>query len=252
MKIKILIIEDEVTAARRLERVLNETGFPHEVIAIISSVEDAVNYFRFGNKPDLILMDIHLSDGSSFGIFNQVELHIPVIFITAYDEYAINAFKVNSIDYLMKPVKKEELLASLEKFDRHRPDASVLDALKSMLSGEKKYLKRLVIKSCSVFNVIEVSEVALAYAEDKVVFVQDFHGKRHIVDYTLEKLMTMLDPAHFFRINRKAIVNIQAIKTLSTWFRGRMKIVLHIDASVDTIVSASLASGFRKWIEGSK
>jgi two-component system, LytTR family, response regulator LytT len=250
MSIKILIVEDEVTAARRLARVLSETQFPHEVISIISSVEDAVNYFRFGNKPDLILMDIHLSDGSSFEIFNQVELHIPVIFITAYDEYAISAFKVNSIDYLLKPVKKEELLAALEKFRRNSPDVSVLDTLKDMFTGKQKYLRRFVIKSGSGFYVVETNEVALAYAEEKVVFVQDFQGKRHIVDYTLEKLMTLLDPTHFFRINRKVIVNIRSIKSISTWFRGKLRIVLHTDTPVDTIVSSAHSSAFRKWLEG--
>ena len=126
MALKILIVEDEVTAARRLQRVLIETKIPHEVVAILDSVEDTVNYLNFSNKPDLILSDIHLSDGNCFNIFKQVEVKIPVIFTTAYDQYAINAFKVNSIDYLLKPINLEELKAALLKFRNFQPDSHLL------------------------------------------------------------------------------------------------------------------------------
>lgn len=249
MALKILIVEDEVTAARRLQRVLIETKIPHEVVAILDSVEDTVNYLKFSNKPDLILSDIHLSDGNCFNIFKQVEVKIPVIFTTAYDQYAINAFKVNSIGYLLKPINLEELKAALLKFRNYQPDSHLIEQLKNFFPETHNYQKRFVLKSGNHLKVVDSKEIALFYAEDKVVFAQSFDGSNAIVDFSLDKLESILDPALFFRINRKVMLNVQSIKIMSTHFRGKIKVDLVVQTHVETFVSAEKSEAFKQWLE---
>jgi two-component system, LytTR family, response regulator LytT len=248
--LKIFIVEDELTATRRLMRVLIETGVPYQIIATADSVEDAVNYLRFGDKPDIILMDIHLSDGSCFEIFKQIEIKIPVIFITAYDQYAIDAFRVNSIDYLLKPVKTAGLKAALEKFATlRRPAEAIYDVLKEMNSQKAVYKKRFIVKSGNTLQAISTSEIALFFAEDKVVMLLTFDGRRFIVDHSLDKLEEMLDPSDFFRVSRKIILHDTAIKNMSPWFRGKIKIETILTNEMEVVVSAEKSAAFKSWLE---
>lgn len=248
--LKILIVEDELTATRRLMRVLDETGVPHQIEATTDSVEDTVNFLRFGNLPDLILMDIHLSDGSCFEIFKQIEIKIPVIFITACDQYAIDAFKVNSIDYLLKPVKAAGLKSALEKFAGLRqPVEAIYEVLKSMNSGKAAYKKRFIVKSGNNLQAISTREIVLFFAEDKVVMLLTFDGRRFILDHSLEKLEALLDPSGFFRISRKMIIQDTAIKNMSPWFRGKIKIETVVPTEMEVVVSADKSAAFKNWLE---
>lgn len=248
--LKILIVEDEQTAARRLERVLKETGYPVEIVGIIDSVEDTVNFLRFGNKPDLILMDIHLADGSCFEIFKQVEVNIPVIFITAYDQYAINAFKVNSIDYLLKPVNLQELKNALDKFSRlQQPVASIYEVLKELSPAKTAWQKRFIVKTGNTLKAIETARIAMFYAEDKVVLLLTFDENRYVVDQSLDKLETLLDPGRFFRISRKVIIHDAAIKSMSPYFRGKIKLELVMKTPLEVLVSSEKGDDFKSWFE---
>lgn len=249
--LKILIVEDEVAAARRLQRLLTETGIRHALLAHLESVEDTVRYLRYGNAPDLILMDIHLADGSCFNIFKQIELQTPVIFTTAYDQYAINAFKVNSIDYLLKPIGLEDLKLALNKYLDRRPEFELLQRIKMLSNTHQTHQQRFVVKSGHSLKVVEVKEVAMFYAEDKMVIAFTFNQKQHLLDHSLDKLESLLDPAHFFRINRKVIVQTAAIKDMSLYFRGKLKLNLHVKPVFDLLVSAEKAESFKRWIENS-
>jgi len=248
--LKILIVEDEQTAARRLERILGETGYPVEITGIIDSIEDTVNFLRFANKPDLILMDIHLADGSCFEIFNQVDVLIPVIFITAFDQYAINAFKVNSIDYLLKPVNRQELKNALDKFSRlQRPPASIYEVLKELSPSKTAWQKRFIIKAGNTHKAIETADIAMFYAEDKVVMLLTLGEDRYIVDQTLDRLETILDPGRFYRISRKVIIHDKAIKSISPYFRGKIKLDLVLRTPIEVIVSSEKSDLFKSWFE---
>ncbi len=248
--IKVIIVEDEPTAARRLQKLLAESGFDILALEILDSVKNTAAYLQYGEKPDLILLDIHLADGSSFELFKMLDIDIPVIFTTAYDAYAIDAFKVNSIDYLLKPVRREELIAALQKFARNQPAFLVQDAIKNLVkSSVNQYQKRFVVKSGTQLKAVEVDHIAVFYAEDKVVMMRTFNGHTFIVDFSLDKLETMLIPSMFYRINRKMIINERSIKKISTYFKGKLKIELQIETPFDVLVSAEKVSAFKSWLE---
>ncbi len=248
--LKVLIVEDEIPAARRLARVLNETGYPVQVIETTDSIEDTVNFLRFGNRPDLILMDIHLADGACFEIFKQIEVKTPVIFITAYDQYAINAFKVNSIDYLLKPVKTEELKDALDKFSSLRqPFNQLFDVLKELSPAKTAWQKRFIVKSGNTLKAIETNNIAMFYAEDKVVMLLTLGENRYIIDQTLDKLQSVLDPARFFRVSRKVIIHDAAIKSMSPYFRGKIKLELVMKTPLEVLVSSEKSDVFKSWFE---
>lgn len=251
--LKVLIIEDEAPAAKRLEKMLNEIEPGTQVLDTIVSVASAVKWFRENNCPDLVLSDIQLSDGISFEIFRQVETDCPVIFITAFDQYAIDAFKVNSIDYLLKPVKKNELESAISKFKKMNmePSTSNLDINKLLQAYESKsqvYKKRFVVKYGEHIKTINTEDIAYFYTEDKVNFLTSFDGRRYIIDFNLDSLESMLDPKLFFRINRQFIISINAIDEMFAYTKSRVLVKLKPSCKHETIVSTERSSEFKTWL----
>ena len=247
---KIVIIEDEAPAARRLERMIPDSIKGGEVIATLGSVQDARLWFRDQPPPDLILADIQLADGLSFEIFELSEIKCPVIFITAFDEYAIQAFKMNSIGYLLKPVKSEDLMQAVAKFKQTAAPSMDMIArlLQDMGVKPKSYTTRLMIKFGATMKVVHVDEIAYFYSENKTTHLRNHEGKDYPVDLTLEKLEEQLDPAHFFRINRQFLIHIKAIDRMVNLSRSRIKVVLVPESAEDTIVSSSRSAQFKQWI----
>lgn len=254
---QVLIIEDEPFAQQELIRLLNILPREIQVLECLDSVEESVSYLEAGKQqPDLIFMDIQLSDGLSFEIFDRTEVKPPVIFTTAYDEYAIKAFKVNSIDYLLKPIEEEDLLKALEKYEQWKkertPEQSFFstDQLQQMLSLYKPaYKSRLVVKLGDRIRHVETKEVAFFYSEDKVTFIMTKNGERFIINHTLEQLEKVLDPIDFYRLNRKYIAHIQAIETIDKYFNSRLKIGLKPEVDDEVLISRTKVSDFLNWLE---
>lgn len=251
---KVLIIEDEYHAARRLNKLLSELRPDIKVLDTIDSVEDAVNWFKQHEAPELAFMDIQLADGLSFDIFNQVDLKVPVVFTTAYDQYTLKAFKVNSIDYLLKPIEEEELEKALEKYDEYYTnqqdfDHSSLQRVINSLQSKKTYKQRFLIKQGQSFLYLPVDQIAYLYSKDSISFLIDTKGKRHIITPTIELLKSQLDPADFFQINRGQMIHIQAIDKVDSWFNHRVKIKLTPTTKEEFIVSRNRVKEFKAWLD---
>lgn len=250
----ILIVEDEEPAVTRLKKLLLEIEPEIKILDVIVSVRSAVDWLNSHSSPDLILMDINLADGSSFEIFAQVKIDTPVIFITAFDEFAIKAFKVNSVEYLLKPVKKDELVAALEKFKRiHQsksqlPDINLL--LETLKEKQEKFKKRFLIRYGEHIKTIDIAQVAYFYTEEKINFLKTKDNYSYPVDYNLDKLETMLDPERFFRINRQFIISIDSIGEMYSFSKSRVKINLKPPSNLDTIVSTERSPHFKEWLSG--
>ncbi|MEX0968422.1 MAG: LytTR family DNA-binding domain-containing protein [Bacteroidia bacterium] len=252
--LRILIIEDEEAAAGRLEKLVQQIEPESIILAKLESIEESVKWLKEEEKPDLILMDIHLADGSSFQIFEQMEVKSPVIFITAYDEYAVRAFRLNSIDYLMKPVKKPELQQALERFKKlHEGEKAQLnyhELAKEIRKQEQQVQKRFLVKIGQSLRAVEPEQIAFCYTEEKITFFCTFDGHRYPVDYSLDKLEELLDPHLFFRINRQFIINMKAIDSMYAYSKGRVKVTLKPPAPEQTVVSVERSPKFKNWLEG--
>ena len=248
---KVLIVEDEPRAAQRLEKLILETDNSIQVLAQLDSVESVVEWYTSNEAPDLFFMDIHLADGSAFEIFNHIKISQPIIFTTAYDEYAIQAFKVNAIDYLLKPIKKEEIKTAIEKFksSQSQNNFNYADLAKHLQSEVVKKLKRFLIRVGQTLKTVEVNDVAYFYTEDKITFLISNEGKRYPIDYSLEKLEEELDEEIFFRINRQFIVRVSAITKMVTVSKSRVKLYLE-PCATETIVSTERSGKFKKWLVG--
>jgi len=249
---KILILEDEPLAAKRIESLVKSLEPTAEILGKLESVRSAVKWLNEHSQPDVILMDIQLADGLSFEIFQQADVSAPIIFTTAYDEYAIRAFKVNSVDYLLKPVEKDELEAALEKLKAQKGAASqsqIGKALDALLSQKADWKTRFLLKAGARFDIVETGDVAYLYAEDKVVFLVTKEQKKYYVDETLDELEQKLNPALFFRINRKYLVQLSAIERIEPHFNGRLKIKLRHREDDDIYVSREKAEMFKKWLD---
>ena len=253
---KVLIIEDEAPAARRLQSLLTECDPSIQISAVIDSIEDAVAWLNNYPHPELIFMDIMLADGQSFEIFEHVDIAVPIIFTTAYDEFAIKAFKVNSIDYLLKPIEPQLLATALKKYNsiqrstvnlKEVMESLLLDGIKSQKSGAD-FKNRFLIKSGDKFIPIETSQVAYFSFEDKLTFLHTIHQKRHMLDYTLDELETLIDPRLFFRLNRQYIASFSSIKTVHNYFNGKLKVYLTPDVKDGIIVSKERATFFKLWL----
>lgn len=250
----VLIIEDEEPAAERLMDLLLQLDPQIRFSETIVSVKTAVQYLKNAPPIDLIFMDIHLADGSSFDIFSQVDVDIPVIFVTAYDEYALQAFKVNSIEYLLKPVKKDELERALEKWKKlfaknpATPDFNAL--LISLGKKPQAYKKRFLVRYGEHIRAIETDNIAYFYTEEKNNFFRTKDNQNYPCDYQLDKLESLLDPAKFFRINRQFIININAIDQMFSFSKSRVKVVLKPGTNLDTIVSTERSPHFKEWLAG--
>jgi two-component system, LytTR family, response regulator LytT len=252
---KILIIEDEPFARTELIRLLNATGKEFTVMDEIDTVEDSVRWLRSHPAPDLIFLDIQLADGLSFEIFRQVSVSSPVIFTTAYNEYAIKAFQVNSIDYLLKPIRQEALENALRKLDGLRAVLSTqppileqkqLENLLRMMNRE--YKNRILVKTGDQIRSVEMEDVAYFYAEEDVVFVMMKNKSRSIVDYTLNQLESELDPKQFHRLTRGCIARITAIKKVSKYFNSRLLVELEPPMEEKVLVSRVNVPEVMKWL----
>lgn len=247
----VLIIEDESLAADKLERMLKEVDPSVNILAKLGSIKDSVKWL-FQNTADLIFLDIQLSDGISFSIFEQVTVNTPVIFTTAFDQYAVKAFQLNSISYLLKPVRKTDLADSIKKYKNLKSAFSIdFDVLLANIQGRNPdYKKRFLIQVGEKIKKIEVTEIAYFYVLEKGVYVRTFQGNSYSVEYTLDKLEAILNPSSFFRINRKYLVSMDSIANMVAYSRGRVKLDLkpHADDELETVVSIDRSADFKKWL----
>lgn len=248
----ILIIEDEKPAARLLQRKVEKLGLP--VTHLLHSVEEALQWFATNTHPDLIFLDIQLSDGLSFEIFEKVDIKSAVIFTTAYDEYALRAFKLNSIDYLLKPIDEDDLEAAINKF-RNRstmssPAGLDFDMIRRMLVNpvEKTYKKRFTIRMGQQLKMIEVSDAECFYSENKGTYLHTFENRDYLLDMTLDQLETELDPKDFFRVSRKFIIPMKSIKEINVYSNSRLKVLLPTYKEDEVVVSRERVAGFREWL----
>ncbi|WP_159517433.1 LytR/AlgR family response regulator transcription factor [Sunxiuqinia indica] len=248
---RVLIIEDEKVAADRLEKLLQEINPQYQIAAKLGSIKESVSWLM-NQTADLIFLDIQLSDGLSFSIFKQVPVNIPIIFTTAYDQYSIKAFQLNSISYLLKPIRKDDLVESLEKYKKMKAAFSInFESLHPMLTGQQQpYKKRFLVSYGEKIHKVETSEIAYFYAMDKSVFLTTFTNKSYPVEYSLDKLEELLNPEHYFRINRKYIINMAAIDKMYAWSRGRVKLVLTptTEDDKDSLVSIERSTRFKEWL----
>ncbi|MDF1867213.1 MAG: LytTR family DNA-binding domain-containing protein [Saprospiraceae bacterium] len=250
---KILIVEDELPAAKRLTKLIKAEKSNIEIVEVLDSVESAVYWFQNSPAPDLVFMDIQLADGLSFDIFSQAEVSTPVIFTTAYDKYTLKAFKVNSVDYLLKPIDPDELKNALNKFEaffqkQQEYDNKGIGKLIEALT-EKSYKERFLVKIGQSLNYIPVEEITYFYSEDGSVLAQTEANKKYIIDYTLDQLEKVLNPDHFFRINRKFLIQIKSIQKISTWFNSRLILELRPKPESEIIVSRERVSDFKGWLD---
>lgn len=249
---KVLIIEDEAPAFRRLQKVLEEIDAEIDILEVIDSVDDSVKWLKNHNHPDLIFMDIQLSDGLSFEIFDSVEISKPVIFTTAFDEYMLKAFKVNSIDYLLKPIKKEDLAHSLNKYNslKHsfggQQDLNTL--IKQIRLDDKKYKSRFLVKMGDRLIAVLTEDIAFFYTHNGLVYLKTHAGRSYVVDFTLDELSQQLDPENFYRVNRQYIINFPSIKSVHKWYKGKLMIETYIPVEDQITVSAEKATEFKDWM----
>ena len=248
-----IIIEDEIPAAKRLSNLINQFRPTAEILEVIDSVEGAIKWLNTFEKPDLLFMDIQLSDGLSFDIFNHTEIQSPIIFTTAYDQYTLKAFKVNSVDYLLKPIDPDELEKSFLKFDKiyNHPQSYDRSAIENLLQvmTQKEYKSRFIVKVGQQLTYISVEDISYFYSDDGLLCAKTTNGKRHILDYTLDQLEQVLDPSQFFRINRKIITRINAINKIHTYFNSRLKLELQPKTELEVIVSRDRVNDFKKWLD---
>lgn len=251
---KVLIIEDEPQAAQRLENLIKALIPNVEILDKIDTIKRAVLWITSNAKPDLIFMDIQLADGISFLIFEQCQILSPVIFVTAYDAYALKAFKVNSIDYILKPVDKDELSAALRKFEtlsgndiKTKTVLANIDQAVQMLT--KKFKTRFMIKVGEHLRTIEVSSILYFFSQDKATFCYTTDNRQLILDYTLEQLEEMVDPAVFFRINRKFLVAAQSIQDIISYTNSRLRLVVKGSSDNDIIVARERVQEFKDWLD---
>lgn len=248
---KVVIIEDEELAARRLESLIRECAPETEVIARLESVEDAVDWFRNHPSPDLIFLDIHLEDDLSFSIFEKVKVSSPIIFTTAFDEYAIRAFRMKSIDYLLKPIVQEELARSLEKYReftavKQQPD---MDALYRMISsGTPAYKERFSVTVGQKIKSYATSEIAWFYSEEGITFMVINDNHQYPIDFSLDDLAGQLNPKEYFRVNRQFLVSLGSIRNVHIYPKSRLKIEIAPPSGREVFVSRDKVTRFKEWL----
>jgi len=250
---KVIIIEDEKPSARRLQRMLQSLNLKAEVM--LHSVEESIAWFQNNVHPDLIFLDIQLSDGLSFEIFETIEIKSAIIFTTAYDEYALKAFKLNSIDYLLKPIDDEDLETAVLKYKARVPQKQAVtldfDDIKKLLVNpiDREYKKRFSIKVGQHLKLINIDEIECFYSENKGTYLHTTEGRNYLLDTTLDSLETELEPQTFFRINRKFFVNINAIKDMVSYTNSRLQIKLRTYNDQEVIVARERVKDFKGWLE---
>ncbi len=249
---KVIIIEDEIPAAKRLAKLLQSYNSDIEIVQQCDSIESAVKYLSAPQNIDLIFMDIQLADGLSFNIFEQVTVKAPVIFTTAFDQYTLKAFKVNSIDYLLKPIDENELGKAIEKYYNLHPKQPVDFSDKMMKLMQEmnliKYKERLLIKRGQQLSYLKTAQTAYCFADGKLCYAVDFNGTKYLLENNLSQLEEQMKPESFFRINRHLLVNIEAVKKVHTWLGGRLKVEILPATTAETIVSRERVNGFKEWL----
>jgi len=252
---KMVIIEDEARTAHRLQKQLLSLSPQHEVIAILASAAEATEWLAAAPEVDVIFMDIDLGDGTSFDVLDEVEVKTPIIFTTAYDEYALEAFRVNSIDYLLKPIKIEELQRALEKLTHlttaHTPAQSDLGKLLSMMrQPQTGYQQRFLVRTPQQIKAFEVSEIAYFYIASRITFMQLKSGSSYPIDFSLDQLEDKLDPSRFFRLNRQVTTSFEAIAQMIPYPKSKIKLLLAPETDFEVIVSSEKSAAFKAWVQG--
>lgn len=246
---KALIIEDELMAAKTLKKLLGEVSPDTEIVGVLESIEDSVDWISQHPMPDLIFMDIHLADGSSFTIFDRVTVTCPVIFTTAYDEYALKAFEVNSIDYLLKPISKEALERAVAKYHNlgRGLEQQQLEALLKHLGAKPKFKSCFLLPERDKLVPLPTSDIAYAYIDTKTVELVTFDDKTFYMNQTLDDILAQLDPQMFFRANRQFLISRNAVKDVSVWFGNKLAINLTVETPEKVIVSKARVAEFKAW-----
>lgn len=252
---KVLIIEDEPLAQQELKRLLHRCQPQAEVLECLDSVEDSVAWLHKGPAPDLIFMDIRLSDGSSFEIFDQVAVSVPVIFTTAYNEYALQAFKVNSIEYLLKPIEENALQSALQKlsglqkhFNAHTAPVNIQQLKQLLQLGKPDYKNRFAISLGDRIRHVSSEQIAYFFAEDNTVFLVTTDKKKYVINYTLDELEALVDPQEFYRVSRKYMAHIRSIVEVNRYFNSRLKVTLTGCDDDEILVSRARVPGFLEWM----
>ena len=254
---KVLIIEDEIPAAEKLERYLSRYDSTVEVVNRIQTVKDSVDWLgEHQNDIDLVFMDIQLLDGRSFDIFDEITIKKPIIFVTAFDDYAIDAFKVNSVDYLLKPITFDDLTRAMDKLKLLKqnltPSDNDLSKLQLALNhlNTKSYKERFMVKLGDHIKSLTTNCIELFYADGRSVYLVSDQNRKFIIDYKMEELQELLNPQHFFRVNRSFILNIEAISDVIVYSNSRLKITLRLDFDKEIIVSRDKVGPFKQWFSG--
>lgn len=251
----VLIVEDEKIAADHLAKLVGKYAETFRIIARMDSVKRTVEYLRQQPPPDLILMDIHLADGNCFEIFEQVSVESPIIFTTAYDQYAVKAFKVNSLDYLLKPINPDELDRALSKFERLRPVASPApvippELLQRMIGemGRTAYKERFLVKVGERLKTIQIADIQCFYSWQKGTFIQA-RPQRFAIDFTLDQVEELVDPAQFFRVSRKHLVRLEGIRDIVAYSGNRLLLLLDHPTEEEILVSREKVNSFKEWLD---
>jgi DNA-binding LytR/AlgR family response regulator len=248
---KVLIIEDEQLTAQRLQNMLNKYDTSIEILAVLPSVAESLAWFKQNDDPDLVFMDIHLEDDQCFSIFEKINFSLPVVFTTAYDEYMIKAFKVNSIDYLMKPVNYEELVNAIQKYlklqeQSAQPELEIL--LQSLNMNKVEYKRRFLVSTGSKLLTINIENVSYFYGLDKLTFAVTTENQHLPVDYSLDKLVQLVDPRQFFRVNRQIMIGHKGINHIHVYPKGRIKLDLKPVLKEEVFVSRDRITAFKNWL----
>jgi DNA-binding LytR/AlgR family response regulator len=248
---KLLLIEDERLSADRLSHLLQECNTPIEVIIRIDSIKKAVSWLRSNKTPDLIFLDIQLGDGICFEIFDEVRVSSPIIFTTAYNEYAIRAFKVNSIDYLLKPIKLAELQAALAKYYSLKANLTVSNPTIITPSEElaQQFKTRFLIRVGSRMISILIDEVSYFYSQESITFLLTQDHKKYIIDYSLDKIENLVSPVHFFRVNRKYLINYSSVSHITDYTNNRLQVNLKMFDTETIVVSRERVQSFKDWLD---
>jgi len=256
---KAVIIEDEYLAAQALESLVADVDPDMEILTVLQSIDESVEWFQSHSMPDLVFMDIHLADGSSFSIFDEVNITCPIIFTTAYDEYALKAFEVNSVDYLLKPINKPDMERALNKAKRlagkkeaFADQSELISKLMLSINSNKPvaYKSSLLVSIKDKLIPLAVKEIAYIYIDTKIVKAVSFSGKSYVLDMTMEEIARQLDPNTFYRANRQYIVARSAVKDMSVWFGNKLALNLNVSTPERIYISRTNVKEFKEWITG--
>lgn len=250
---RILIIEDEHFAAKRVQSLIMDHLPDAVILDVLDSIEESVKWLSSHVMPNLIFMDIQLADGLSFTIFEKINVSCPVVFTTAYDEYALNAFRVNSIDYLLKPLEEKSFRRAIEKYQQffksNLQDINWKKVTNQMFNSQEKYKKRFLIKTGQAYTYLDIQDIKLIYSEDSLSFAIKHENKKLLIDKSMDKIESDLDPTQYFRINRKFIVPLESIQKIHPYFNSRLKLELGFKHECELIVSRDKVGAFKEWLD---